>query len=172
MSIKCNTLPLKNLTPSCPDGANVDTEIPEEVRFLLDELYELDDLSAQDWKEVYEFILRKLPELRSYPQVLAAIYRAIELRSDFITANRITGKFSRLIRLLFRKTEMAKLSGDKELEKKEYYVPTLYGIWLFEHLISPFDRAEVRAKVEERLAAVRQLSLMSFLRNARQGVRV
>ena len=151
---------------------NMIDDVPLEVRFLVDELLELDDLSAPDWKEIHEYLLHKLPQLHSYSEVLATIYRAVELRSDFITANRVAGKFARRIRLLFRKTEMARLSGDRNLEANEYYVPTFWGIWLFEQLINPFDRAEIEAKTAKRLAELGQLSLTSFLGTSRRGVRI
>jgi len=150
---------LKNLTPSCSDGANVDTEIPEEVRHLLDELYELDELSAEDWREIYIALLKRLPNLHDRWQVLAVIYRVIELRSNFITANAIVAKLLKNFNLLFEK-----LPG-----KPAYFVPSSAGRWLFESLINPLDKAEVQAEAERYITATQQLSLVHFL--AHRGVR-
>ncbi len=136
-------------------------EIPEEARLLLDEFYEVGDLSPDDWKEIYTALLKKLTELHDPWQVLAVIYRAIELRSDFITANRIIGKLAKHFYLLFER-----LPGHRP-----YYVPSEVGRKVFEALISPFERAEVQAEAEVQIAAARQLSLTSFMTTSRRGVR-
>ena len=124
------------------------------ARILLDELYEIDELSARDWKEVYLTLLEHLTELRERWQVLAVIYRAIELRSDFIIANRVVGKFLKNFDVLFEK-----LPG-----RPAYFIPSEYGRWLFESLINPFERAEVKEVEKRQVATVQQLSLISFLR--------
>lgn len=152
---------LKNLTSSSSTGDIV--EIPEEARLLLDELYELDDLSAEDWKEVYEHLVRKLTELHDPYEVLAVIYKAIEVRSDFIIANRVVGKFMQHFYLIFEK-----LPG----RPRAYFIPSAAGRWLFESLVNPLERQEVKARVEKHLAAVQQLSLMSFINSPGRGVRV
>jgi len=138
--------------------------VPKEVTTLLDELYEV-NLDSEAWQEVYEYVLRKLPQLRAPYQVLAAFYRAIRLRADYLVATRVVGKFLKNFSLLFEKTELAKLSGDSSMEKDEYYVPTLWCIWLFQQLISRED-AEVKANAE-----AGQLSLITFLNTPPKGVR-
>ncbi len=131
-----------------------------QVRFLLDELYEM-DLSAGDWREVYINLLQHLPRLHDRWQVLATIYRAVELRSDFITANRVVGKILKNFDVLFEK-----LPG-----RPSYYIPSQAGRWLFESLVNPLERAEIQAEAEKHISTVQQLSLMSFLSSSK-GVRI
>ena len=136
-------------------------EQQEQIRFLLDELNEL-DLSSQDWKEIYVALLERLAELHDPYEVLAVIYRAVSLRSDYTVASKVIGKFLRNFYLIFEK-----LPG-----RVSYFIPSAAGRLLFESLINPLERQEVRVKVEEHIAVVQQLSLISFMTTSRRGVRV
>ena len=129
----------------------------ENINSLLCRL-QTEGLSAGDWGAVYSNLLEHLTELHERWQVLATIYRAIELRSDFITANRIVGKFLKNFEVLFEK-----LPG-----RPSYFILSEQGRRLFESLINS-ERAE---EVEKRqVATVQQLSLISFLSNTPKGVR-
>jgi len=141
------------------DGLS-DSKIDAAVRDLLVE-FEAFELNPADWCEVYSALLRKLTELRERYEVLAVIYRAVSLRSDYITAGRVVGKVLKNFNLLFEK-----LPG-----KPAYFVPTPAGMWLFENLIEPEKREEVRAEAERQTSVVQQLSLISFLQNTPKGVR-
>lgn len=132
---------------------------PIEIRFLLDEFNEL-DLSPQDWKEVYTALLKRLTELHDPWQVLAVIYRAIEVRSNFIIAHRVVGKFLSNFYLIFEK-----LPGHPA-----YFIPSQHGRRLFESLVNPLERAEVQGEAERQVAVVRQLALTNFISG--KGVRV
>lgn len=149
---------LKNSSSSGLDGVNV--RVPQEVRDLRKDLSHIGELDARAWKEVYEALLKRLTELHDPWQVLAVIYRQVELRSDFITAARLVGKFTRHFSLLFEK-----LPGHPS-----YFIPSAAGRWLFESLISSREEAEVKARAERQIAAVRQLALTAFL-PGRRGVR-
>ena len=132
----------------------------ENINSLLCRL-QTEGLSTGDWGAVYSNLLEHLTELHERWQVLATIYRAIELRSDFITANRVVGKFLKNFNLLFEK-----LPG-----RPAYFIPSECGRWLFESLINPFERAGVKEVEKRQVATVQQLSLISFLRNTPKGVR-
>ena len=133
-----------------------------ELSSLLDELYEIDELSAQDWKEIYMALLKRLTELHDPYEVLAVIYRAVSLRSDYTAASKVIGKFLRNFYVLFEK-----LPGSPV-----YFIPSEHGRQLFESLINPLERAEVKEVEKRQVATVQQLSLISFLSNTPKGVRV
>jgi len=136
------------------------TMTADAVSSLLKE-FEAFELSPADWREVYSALLRKLTELRERYEVLAVIYRAVSLRSDYITAGKVVGKVLRNFNLLFEK-----LPG-----KPAYFVPTEAGMWLFENLIEPEKREKVRSESKRQVAIVQQLSLMSFISRS-EGVRI
>ena len=155
--MKGNALLLKKASIYNEHNLDMTDNVPKEARLLLDELYEVEDINAEGWKEVYEHLTRKLTELHDPYEVLAVIYRAISLRSDYAVASKVVGKFLRNFYLIFEK-----LPG-----RVSYFVPSPTGMWLFESLVNPLERQEVRAKVEEHIAVVQQLSLISFLKRVR-----
>lgn len=130
------------------------------LRFLLDELLVLDELGPSDWEAIYRGYLKRMTKLRHKYAVLAYFFRAVELRSDYITANKVFAKLFRHFDELFER-----LPG-----KQPYYIPSAAGRELFLALINPLDREEVEEETERAVALVRQLSLSEFLEN--RGVRV
>jgi len=137
-----------------------DSEIEGAVRDLLKE-FEALELSPADWREVYLEFLKKLPELNERYKVLAAIYRAVSLRSDYILAGRVVGKVLKNFNILFQRL----------LGEPAFFIPTPEGMWLFEHLIEPGEREEAHREAMTQSTIVQQLSLLAYFEKFPRGVR-
>lgn len=127
-------------------------EISIAVSSLLREFKAL-GLTPEDWHEVYFTLLRKLTELNERYKLLSVVYRTVSLRSDYTTAGKVVYKVLKNFDTLFEK-----LPGCPS-----YFIPTPVGMWLFEQLINPSKREEVRSDAGVQRTIVQQLSLMSCL---------
>ena len=133
------------------DGSK-NVRMADTVRYLVQEFKNF-DLNPADWREVYLALLRHLTTLNERYKLLAVIYRAVSLRSDYTTASKVVYKMLKNFDILFEK-----LPG-----RPSYFIPTPAGMWLFEQLIEPEKRAEVHEAARIQSTVVQQLSLMSYL---------
>jgi len=148
--------PLKNA--SLPSHTDATVQVSKKIHYLLNELCEM-GLDPEDWKEIYISLVKQLTELHDPHSVLAVLYRAVELRSDSVTAGKVVGKFLKHFDDLFER-----LPGEPG-----YFIPSSTGRWLFEGLVKNLDRGEVPRDAGGHIAVTRQLALTVFFSN--KGVR-